>query len=101
MKNLILAMAAASTIVLSACNNASNGKPADAQTNEADRIACIRTVLKLDEGHWNYMATIARLNGKFRTFETTSIHASTGPDTWSTQSSGGDVGAEYSDQTIT
>ena len=60
--------------------------------NEAEIVSCIRTIMKLDEGRWAYMGTIARVGGKFRTYEAISIHSSAGPDMWSSKAFGGDVG---------
>lgn len=97
MKHLILINLSAA-LLLSACQNAApiDTKPAQ---SAAERDACIRTVMKLDEGTWAYMGTIARGNGKFRTYETTSVHAAAGPDTWSFRSYGGDVGEEEGEET--
>jgi len=88
----------------SACQHSNDVMPSDinqtktnqTKTNqsETDIASCIRTVLALDEGRWAYMGTIARGNGKFRTYATTSVHTATGPDTWSSKSFGGDVGGD-------
>lgn len=80
-------IAAATLLFIGACQSS-----AVPNQSETEITSCMRTVMKLDEGRWNYMGTIARLGGTFRTYETTSIHASTGPDTWSSKSFGGDVG---------
>lgn len=96
MKNQ-LAVYAAALLLVSACQNSGDGAPAIEEQNEVEIADCIRTIMKLDEGRWAYMGTIARGNGKFRTYATTSVHAAAGPDrpdTWSNQSFGGDVGGE-------
>ena len=59
---------------------------------DSDLRDCIRTVMQLDEGRWNYMGTIARIDGTFRTYEATSVHERAGEDSWSSKSFGGDVG---------
>lgn len=86
-------------MLCNACQPSENTAAPQGMQNEAELISCIQTVLKLDEGQWAYMGTIARGNGKFRTFETTSDHKATGLDTWAFSSSGGDVGEEYSGET--
>jgi len=78
----------------SACQHQGKTAQINANQNEANIAPCIRTVMALDEGRWAYMGTIARLNGKFRTYETTSVHAAAGPDMWSSKSFGGDVGGD-------
>lgn len=90
----ILCLAALSLI--NGCQNPSTTAPKKTNQSAADITSCVRTVLKLDEGTWAYMGTIARGNGKFRTFATTSEHASAGTDTWSFRSYGGDMGGDYS-----
>ena len=67
---------------------------APAKISNSDIASCVRTVLTLDEGRWAYMGTIARGNGKFRTYATTSVHTAVGPDTWAMKSFGGDVGGD-------
>lgn len=74
----------------SACET--NFTPNDVNQSEAEIISCMWTVLKLDEGRWNYMGTIARLNGKFRTYQATSVHDALSNDMWASKSFGGDVG---------
>ena len=64
------------------------------QSAQSELTDCIRTVMTLDEGRWDYMGTIAMLNGGFRTYEATSIHQAEGDDMWSSKSFGGDVGGE-------
>ena len=86
---------AAALLLTSACKTSSLPAQSDAEIS-----ACMRTVLKLDEGRWNYMGTIGRLNGTFRTYETTSIHAAAGEDMWSSKSFGGDVGGTEADAEI-
>jgi hypothetical protein len=83
-------------LVLSACNesaleNAATERPVQTQAELTD---CVRKALKLDEGRWDYMGTIARGNGMFRTYETTSVHKSAGEDMWSHKAFGGDVGGD-------
>lgn len=84
---------ATALLFTSACQHTAKVSSATEQS-EADITSCIRTIMALDEGRWSYMGTIARLNGKFRTYETTSVHTSTGVDTWSSKSFGGDVGGD-------
>ena len=87
--NLKVCAAAAALLITSACQSVST--PATTIQSQAEIASCLRTVMKLDEGRWAYMGTIARLNGTFRTYQTTSIHADAGPDTWSSKSFGGDI----------
>ncbi len=86
-------------VILTACNNSTAQQAVMPEQSSADLANCIRTVLTLDEGTWDYMGTIARMNGKFRTYQTTSIHASAGENKWSARSFGGDVGEDYSNVT--
>jgi len=85
-------------VLISISLTASAGSPALAQvalhSEPNDLSECIRTVMTLDEGRWNYMGTIARLDGGFRTYQTTSIHQSEGDNLWSNRSFGGDVGGD-------
>jgi len=83
--------------VLQACQEIGSDTPQQAQQSEAEIADCVRNIMELDEGRWAYMGTIARRNGKFRTYETTSEHERVGPDTWSTRSFGGDVEVEEAD----
>ena len=85
-----IVIGAAALLAVNACQTVS--APKKVNQSEAEIASCIRTVMKLDEGRWNYMGTIARLNGTFRTYETTSVHASAGPDMWSSKAFGGNVG---------
>ncbi|MGB0907432.1 MAG: hypothetical protein ACPGVT_08055 [Maricaulaceae bacterium] len=90
-----LAISLTALLMTSACQNAATTTPGAPAQSEAEIAACLQDFFKLDEGTWAYMGTIARGNGKFRTFETTSVHASAGPDMWSYKSYGGDMGEEY------
>jgi len=60
---------------------------------------CVRKIMEMDEGTWSYVGTNAFFNGHFATYETTSVHASSGPDTWSFRSFGGDTSAEEASET--
>lgn len=91
-------IASAALLLASSHQNTSIAAPKKTSQSEAELTSCIRTVMTLDEGTWAYMGTIARLNGKFRTYETTSMHSLAGPDTWSARSYGGDVSEEDSDE---
>jgi len=62
--------------------------------SEAEIASCIRTVMGLEVGRWNYMGTIGQIRGKFRTYEATFVYAAAGPDTWSFKAFGGDVGGD-------
>jgi len=77
----------AALCLVSACQSSDQSTSVRSEAMIAD---CVRTIMTLDEGQWAYMGTIARLNGKFRTYETTSDHASAGEDLWSARSYGGD-----------
>ncbi|MEO0464617.1 MAG: hypothetical protein AAF127_15930 [Pseudomonadota bacterium] len=57
-----------------------------------DLSTCILKTMELDEGRWEYVGTIARLDGGVRTYETTSVHFANGDGTWASKSFGGDVG---------
>jgi len=93
MKHPIFLMTAA-IFLMTGCQNSTANTPAKSLQNEAKIADCIRAIMTLDEGKWAYMGTIARLNGKFRTYATTSDHASAGTDMWSARSYGGDVEAD-------
>ena len=77
-------------LVANACQTVST--PLETNQDDTSISSCIRTIMKLDEGRWAYMGIIARLDGKFRTYQTTSVHTATGTNTWSSKSFGGDVG---------
>ncbi len=90
MRRILLPIVGA-TIVASCSPNGGETAPVDdAQT--LDLSPCIRTALELDEGRWDYVGTIARVDGGVRIYRTTSVHQATGPDQWSSRSFGGDVG---------
>lgn len=76
------------TILLSGCGASSSTGDA---SDTPDLNACLKAVQKLDEGTLKYTGTIARLNGKFGLFETTSVHSRVDENTWAFQSSGGDA----------
>lgn len=87
------------SLLITACQNATSISPDKTSQSEVDITSCIQTVLELDEGTWAYMGTIARGNGKFRTFATTSEHSAAGPDRWAFRSYGGDIGEEDGGET--
>lgn len=87
---LKMVICTAAFLVTSACQTV--GEPSKTNQDEMEITSCIRTIMEMDEGRWAYMGTIARLNGTFRTYQTTSVHTATGSDTWSSKSFGGDVG---------
>jgi hypothetical protein len=80
------------TALLFACGCEASVKDAPQDQTEADITTCMRTVLGMDQGRWDYMGTIARLDGKFRTYQATSVHMAMGDDVWASKSFGGDVG---------
>ena len=90
MKNAIT-IGATALLILSACQNLTEENASSIKQSEAEIADCVGALMTLDEGKWAYMGTIARGNGKFRTYETTSEHASAGPDMWSARSYGGDI----------
>lgn len=86
-----------SAIALTACQSqAQTRQEIPAAQSIAEIETCLRTVMELDEGTWNYMGTNAQFRGTFATYQTTSVHASAGPDTWSNMSYGGDMSPEES-----
>jgi len=93
--NYKMSIGAAALFMTSACQTIS--APRLAYQSEPDITSCIRQIMKLDEGRWAYMGTIARLNGTFRTYQTTSLHAAVGADVWSSKAFGGDVGGTEED----
>lgn len=81
-------------LMTTACQTIAETAPAkNNQTNE-EIASCIRTVMALEVGRWNYMGTIAQIRGKFRTYEAIFVHAEAGPDMWSFKAFGGDVGGD-------
>lgn len=90
MKNR-LCVTATAALMISACQNASVPSAAAEPQTELEIADCVRAIMTLDEGLWAYTGTIARVNGKFRTYVTTSEHKSAGVDMWSARSYGGDV----------
>ncbi len=90
----------AALLAAAACQASSAAGPEKANQSEVEIISCIRTVAALDEGRWNYMGTIAKVWGKFRTYEAISVHAAAGPDMWSYKSFGGDTEVEEADAEV-
>jgi len=80
--------------LIGACSHAGTLSPEADPQSDAEIIPCIRTVMALEEGRWDYMGTIAQVRGTFRTYEAVFVYASTGPDMWSFKAFGGDVGGD-------
>lgn len=99
MTNQLIAAIGLAAIILSACSAQTSETSGEVSSIKPDMNDCLRTVLTLDEGTWDYMGVIARLDGTYRTFETTSTHAAAGDDIWSSSSSGGDISEDYSGET--
>lgn len=78
--------------VLCACVEGNSERGDTEQESTGDLSACILKTMELDEGRWEYVGTIARLDGGVRTYETTSVHFANGDGTWASKSFGGDVG---------
>ncbi|MEP3889467.1 MAG: hypothetical protein ABJN69_03310 [Hellea sp.] len=81
-------------LLFSACQTAGNMAAAQSIKSDEDIATCIRTVMTLEEGRWNYMGTIAQVYGKFRTYEAVIVNAAAGDDMWSSKAFGGDVGGD-------
>lgn len=92
--NYKIAIGVTATLFMSACQATENTATAQTNQSEADIATCIRTVMALEEGRWNYMGTIAQVYGKFRTYEAVIVNAASGDDTWSSKAFGGDVGGD-------
>ncbi|QJB69905.1 hypothetical protein [Parasphingorhabdus halotolerans] len=87
-----LKAALATIISLSAFSPTLSETVADQSVPADEKGDCIRKIMQLDEGRWEYFGTIATLNGKFRIYRATSVHTQIDTDTWSSQSFGGDTG---------
>ena len=98
MRNIQKTAFATAAFLTTACASVGEQTLANTTQPEAEFESCIRTIMQLDEGTWNYMGTIARLSGGFGPYQTTSVHSSAGPDTWSNQSFGGDVEGDEGDK---
>ena len=81
-------------LFMSACQTQENTATVQTVQSEAEIATCIRTVMALEEGRWNYMGTIGQVYGKFRTYEAVIVNAAAGVDTWSSKAFGGDVGGD-------
>jgi len=79
-------------LFLFACQ--STGNAAAKSQSDTEIANCIRTVMALEEGRWNYMGTIAQVYGKFRTYEAVIVNAEAGEDMWSSKAFGGDFGGD-------
>lgn len=102
MKSLIT-LGCSSALLLTACQHTANlpqTARVQAHQSDAEIVACMQTIMKLDEGRWDYMGTIAQLGGRFRTYAATSVHATAGPDMWSSKAFGGDFGGDESSADI-
>jgi len=84
--------ALSAALTVAACGGQSEPGIAIENTNSIDLSSCIRTVMNLDQGRWNYVGAIARVNGTVREYRATSVHEARGEDLWSSKSFGGDVG---------
>lgn len=85
---------ATAILMTSACQSVAETAPTQKTQSDEEIASCIRTVMALEVGRWNYMGTIAQIRGKFRTYEAIFVHAQTAPDTWSFKAFGGDVGGD-------
>ena len=79
---------------MGACSHTGSLAGVEHAQGEAEIASCIRTIMALEQGRWNYMGTIGQTRGKFRTYEATIVNAAVGPDTWSSKAFGGDVGGD-------
>lgn len=89
-----LLISVATIMMAIACQSAAEAKPATQQQTEAEIASCVRTVMDLEMGRWNYMGTIAQVRGTFRTYEAILVNTKTGPDSWSSKAFGGNVGGD-------
>jgi hypothetical protein len=85
---------AAAALMIVPSQSVAESASAGASQTEAEITSCIRTVMALEVGRWNYMGTIAQLSGKFRTYEAVFVYAEAEPDMWSFKAFGGDVGGD-------
>lgn len=87
----------ATLLAVTACQASFAAAPQSTKQSDAEIASCIRTVMNLEVGRWNYMGTIARVWGKFRTYEAITVNAAAGPDMWSNKTFGGDVDINEAD----
>lgn len=66
--------ALSAALTVAACGGQSEPGIAIENTNSIDLSSCIRTVMNLDQGRWNYVGAIARVNGTVREYRATSVH---------------------------
>ncbi|MEP3889124.1 MAG: hypothetical protein ABJN69_01580 [Hellea sp.] len=85
---------AAGIIMITACQSMAQTTFSKNSQSDEEIANCIRTVMALEVGRWNYMGTIAQIRGKFRTYEAIFVYAEAGPDMWSFKAFGGDVGGD-------